>query len=171
MNQTALIECNRNAVKKLYLQAVGTALLNCGKTIKVEYLDPSNLKITADKVDDLKKAFSFFCAEYTPMLSGKNGMSESTPFFTVKRDHVVTPEGNTRKASENNATQNDRQRLGKGNGVYRWNPTGALIMKNTEAGHDESKNWVIKAASGKVLGYCRVLNAEAWGFVAGQPKQ
>lgn len=171
LSEMALAEFNKNDVKKLYLQAVGTALMNCSKSVKVEYLDPITLKITSEKLDELKKAFSFFASEYTPMLTGKNGLNESVPFFTITRNHVVTPSGNTRTAKENNVTVNDRQRLGKGNGVYRWNPTGALIVKNTETGHDESKNWIIKSASGKILGHCRVLNAEAWGYVAGLPKQ
>ena len=171
LSETALAEFNRNSVKKLYLQAVGTALMNCGKSVKIEYVDGYTLKISADKIDELKIAFSFFASEYTPMLSGKNGMNESPAFFTVTRNHVVTPAGNQRKASENTASVNDRQRLGKGNGVYRWNPTGALIVKNTESGHDEAKNWIVKSASGKILGYCRVLNAEAWGYVSGFPKQ
>jgi hypothetical protein len=171
LSEIALVEFNRNAVKKLYLQAVGTALMNCGKSVAIQYTDPATLKVTAEKIEELKKAFSFFASEYTPMLSGKNGMNETPAFFTVTRNHVVTPEGNTRKASENTASVNDRQRLGKGNGVYRWNPTGALIMKNTDTDCDESKKWIIKAASGKILGYCRVLNAEAWGFVSGIPRQ
>ena len=171
LSEIALVEFNRNAVKKLYLQAVGTALMNCGKSVAIQYLDGVTLKVTAEKIEELKKAFSFFCAEYTPMLQGKNGMTETPAFFTVTRNHVVTSEGNHRTSSENTASVNDRQRLGNGNGVYRWNPTGALVMKNPDSNCDKSKKWIVKSASGKVLGYCRVLNAEGWGFVSGFPKQ
>jgi hypothetical protein len=171
LSQVALVEFNRNTVKKHYLPAVGTALMGCGKSIAIQYLTPQIMKVSAEKIEELKKAFSFFCAEYTPTMTGKNGMSETPPYFTVSRNMTVTVEGHSRKSSENTASVNDRQRLGKGNGVYRWNPNGILIVKNSESNCADEKKWIIKTSSGKVIAHSRVLNAEAWGFVAGLDRE
>jgi hypothetical protein len=167
LSSEALAQFNQNKVKKHYLQAIGTAILSMFK-VMVEYLSGTELKVSGDPAE-LKKAFSFFASEYTPVMKGTNGLEKTPPYFTITRNPLSSFDGEYKSSKENNQNVRDRQRISSG--LYRWNPTGATIVKNSDTNCSPEKTWIVKSASGKVLGTCRTLNADAWGFVASFKKQ
>jgi len=167
LSKDTLNQYNQNKVKKHYLDAIGTAIFMVCKVV-VEYLTPTELKVSGDPAE-LKKAFSFFAAEYTPVMKGSNGLDKTPPYFTITRNPLSSFDGEYKASKESGQCVKDRQRLSAG--LFRWNPTGALLTKNSDPNCAPNKRWIITAASGKVLGTCSVLNGEGWPFVAGQKKQ
>ena len=157
---------NSHNVKRFYLSAILGTLMAKFSKVAVSFVDGMTLKVTGKK-EDVISAFTFFVSNYTPTMTGENGIEKTPSYFTITRNMVFTVDGNTRKGSENTASVRDRQRIGsKGSKNYRYNPNGLTIhgidVKDTDG--KVNTTWTVKDRTGKTLTTCRVLNAEAWPF-------
>ena len=154
-----------NKVKKLYLSVVAVILRSIGKVMTAmetgEILRVDGIK------SEVVKVLTFARSHYGSTMRYDDQTEKTPSYFLIGRNMEVKPDGNRRKASENTATVNDRQRIGeKGSKQLRYTPNGYTIH-GIDARDEANKVitvWEVRDRSGKKLTTCRVLNAEAWPF-------
>jgi hypothetical protein len=162
LSKEALSQFNLNKVKRCYLVAVGSMLLTLFKVV-VSYVDGMTIRIDGSK-EIIIKAMEYFKAHYLPMMKFDDYSEKSPSYFTITRNVIVSHDGEAKSSRESNQVIRDRKRHSAG--LCEWTPTGAMLTKSSDPNCPPDKTWKITSRSGKVLGYCRVLNAEGWGFVA-----
>lgn len=158
-------EMETNKVKKLYLSVVAVIIRSVAK-VMTAMESATSLRVDGIK-SELLTAIKFAVVHYGSTMQIFDATDKVPPYFLIGRNIEVKPDGDTRKTSENNATVNDRFRIGeKGSKQYGYRPNGFTIhgIDAKDVGGKIVTVWEVRDAKGKKLTVARVLNAEAYPY-------